>query len=77
MKGCKVRIASLALDGPIKVSCSDVEGCLRRMIEEGKYVVEKGEVLEGNCYIEEGPQGQRSEFERHVMARQEREIFHI
>lgn len=77
MKGCEARIASLALDGPVRVVCSDINDCLRKRIDEGKNQVQAGEVFEGECYTEEGPQGQRSLQERAILAKAEREIFRI
>mgnify|MGYP001569971048 CR=1 FL=1 len=75
MKECKARIASLALDGPIVAVCSDFEGCLKRRIDEGRNQVQKGEVFEGECYTEEGPQGQRSLQKRDILAKAQREIW--
>jgi hypothetical protein len=47
---CKARIASLALDGPIKMECNYPDGkCLRERIESGELVVKKDEVFEGDC----------------------------
>jgi hypothetical protein len=77
MKECKARIASLALNGPIRVACSDLTECLRRRIAEGESKVREGEVFEGDCVTEEGPQGQRSSLERQMLAKAEQEISHI
>jgi len=77
MEGCTARIASLDLDGRIRVSCSQCKGCLREGIANGIYIVKKDEVFEGECYTEEGPQGQRSRWERETTFREQREIFHL